>query len=141
MQLYFLYFHFSRKGDIFWIFGLDFSTFYCLLEVFVLHCIILWNFVLYSCIIDKKKKKKIAVGGLTWFLLLLSIKPCFQMVCLMPIYMKTLFLPILTSGGRDGECLGEKGRKLTLKLAFRLCFYSYFKPPQNWLSNDMLTLG
>ena len=61
MHLYFVYFHFSHKGDIFWISVLYFLTFYCILEVFVLYCPVFpWNFVLYSCII-----KKIAVGGLS----------------------------------------------------------------------------
>ena len=38
MHLYFVYFHFSHKGDIFWISVLYFLTFYCILEVFVLYC-------------------------------------------------------------------------------------------------------
>ena len=62
MRLYFVYFHFSRKSDIFWIFVLYFSIFYCSLGVFVFYCPVFpQNFVLYSRIIEKKK---IAVGGL-----------------------------------------------------------------------------
>ena len=60
MHLYFVYFHFSRKGDILWIFVQYFLTFYCILEVFVLYCPV-FREILY-CI--PVLLKKIALGGL-----------------------------------------------------------------------------
>ena len=61
MRLYFVYFHFSRKSDIFWIFVLYFSIFYCSLGVFVFYCPVFPQ-ILYC--IPVLLKKKIAVGGL-----------------------------------------------------------------------------
>ena len=60
MHLYFVYFHFSHKVDIFCIFVLYFSAFYSVLK-FLSYIVLFFHEILY-CI--PVLFKKIAVGGL-----------------------------------------------------------------------------